>query len=298
MPVIGALKSWGTEVLTSTDLNGNFSTIRTTVNTYCAFVDQPATISAVWTYSAVPVFSAGISLGNTLTVTTGGLAVTGNSSITGTLTVSSTVTASGFSGSGASLTALNASQLTSGTVPDARFPATLPVLNGSNLTNLTAGNLTGSLPAISGAALTGLTAAQIAAGTFPGSAYTVQTLNVTTGVRSQSGAYHTTRRDDRGNVTGSMTVTATNGNVQRFRLTGNITSVTLTGFLAGGAVVLDLVQDGTGGRTITWPSTIDWANGSAPTLTTTADRKDRIALELAGARYIGWVIAQNIPNTD
>ena len=34
------------------------------------------------------------------------------------------------------LTALNASNLTSGTIPDARFPATLPAVSGANLTNL------------------------------------------------------------------------------------------------------------------------------------------------------------------
>ena len=34
------------------------------------------------------------------------------------------------------LTALSASNLTSGTVPDARFPATLPAISGANLTNL------------------------------------------------------------------------------------------------------------------------------------------------------------------
>ncbi len=39
------------------------------------------------------------------------------------------------------LTALSASNLTSGTIPDARFPATLPALNGSNLTNLPASGL-------------------------------------------------------------------------------------------------------------------------------------------------------------
>ena len=54
------------------------------------------------------------------------------------------------------LTNLSASNLTSGTVPDARFPAALPAANGSNLTNLQAANLTGALPAISGAALTNL----------------------------------------------------------------------------------------------------------------------------------------------
>ena len=39
-------------------------------------------------------------------------------------------------GSGANITNLNASQLASGTIPDARFPATLPAVNGSALTDL------------------------------------------------------------------------------------------------------------------------------------------------------------------
>jgi hypothetical protein len=42
---------------------------------------------------------------------------------------------------GVNLTALNATQLTSGTVPDARFPSTLPALNGSALTALNASNI-------------------------------------------------------------------------------------------------------------------------------------------------------------
>ena len=41
-------------------------------------------------------------------------------------------------GSGANLTALNATQLTSGTIPDARFPATLPAVSGANLTGIAA----------------------------------------------------------------------------------------------------------------------------------------------------------------
>jgi len=56
------------------------------------------------------------------------------------------------------LTALSASNLTSGTVPDARFPATLPAVSGANLTNLPAANITGTLPAISGANLTDIDA--------------------------------------------------------------------------------------------------------------------------------------------
>ena len=66
------------------------------------------------------------------------------------------LTAGTFSGSGASLTSLNASNLSSGTVPNGRFPSTLPAVSGANLTNLPAGNLTGALPAIDGSALTGI----------------------------------------------------------------------------------------------------------------------------------------------
>ena len=81
------------------------------------------------------------------------------------------------------LTALSASNLTSGTVPDARFPATLPAASATNLTSIPAGNLTGTvadaristltaskltgaLPAISAASCTNIPAANIT-GTLP-----------------------------------------------------------------------------------------------------------------------------------
>ena len=60
------------------------------------------------------------------------------------------------SGVAVNLTALNATQLTSGTVPDARFPATLPAASGVNLTALNASNLgSGTVPAARFPALTG-----------------------------------------------------------------------------------------------------------------------------------------------
>lgn len=78
-------------------------------------------------------------------------------------------------GNGSQLTNLNASNLASGTVPDARFPAVLPALSGINLTNLNATNLsTGTvpdarfpsiLPAVSGANLTNLNGTNITSGT-------------------------------------------------------------------------------------------------------------------------------------
>ena len=69
-----------------------------------------------------------------LGVTTVGSAVTINS--TGIDAVSGVITAANFVGGGVNLTALNATNLGSGTVPDARFPATLPAASGANLTNL------------------------------------------------------------------------------------------------------------------------------------------------------------------
>ena len=77
---------------------------------------------------------------------------------------------------GSALTALNATQLTSGTVPDARFPATLPAVSGANLTNLDADDLASgtvpdarfpaTLPAANGSALTALNASNVASGTL------------------------------------------------------------------------------------------------------------------------------------
>jgi hypothetical protein len=57
--------------------------------------------------------------------------------------------------SGQNLTNLNASNLSSGTIPDARFPTILPAVSGQNLTNIQASNIVGTLPASSFPALTG-----------------------------------------------------------------------------------------------------------------------------------------------
>ena len=87
------------------------------------------------------------------------------------------LTATNFSGGGASITALNATQLTSGTIPDARFPATLPASSGINLTALNATQLTSgtipdaqfpaTLPTASGINLTALNATNLGSGTVP-----------------------------------------------------------------------------------------------------------------------------------
>ena len=87
------------------------------------------------------------------------------------------LTATNFSGGGAAITALNATELTSGTVPNARFPATLPAASGVNLTALNATQLTSgtvpdarfpaTLPTASGVNLTALNATELTSGTVP-----------------------------------------------------------------------------------------------------------------------------------
>ena len=70
----------------------------------------------------------------------------------------------------------DAGALNKGTLPDARFPATLPAVSGANLTNLDAADLASgtipdarfpaTLPALNGSALTDLNATNIASGTL------------------------------------------------------------------------------------------------------------------------------------
>jgi hypothetical protein len=93
---------------------------------------------------------------------------------TGTLYISGGALGTPSSGNGSNLTNLNASNLASGTVPDARFPATLPAASGVNLTALNASNLgSGTVPT-----------ARLATGTANNTTYlrgdqTWQTISVT-----------------------------------------------------------------------------------------------------------------------
>ena len=71
-----------------------------------------------------------------------------------------TTTGGHFAGSGANITNLAAANLT-GTIADARFPATLPAVSAANLTNVPAANITGTLPALTAANLTNIPAANL-----------------------------------------------------------------------------------------------------------------------------------------
>jgi len=76
-----------------------------------------------------------------------------------------------------------------------------------------------------------------------------------------------------------------NGPWQKLTLYNNCT-FTFSSPTNGAGQLLELVQDATGSRTITWP-TIRWTGGTAPTLTTTGGQIDTLALPWDGTSYLG-----------
>lgn len=91
---------------------------------------------------------------------------------------------------------------------------------------------------------------------------------------------------DNGNSGTSKTIDWTAGNKQKLTLTGNCT-LTFTAPAGPTNLVLRLIQDGTGSRTVTWPAAVHWSGGTTPTLTTTASKVDLITLYYDGTTYFG-----------
>jgi hypothetical protein len=85
----------------------------------------------------------------------------------------------------------------------------------------------------------------------------------------------------------SYTLNWNNGQKQVITLTGNITSLTLTAPSGVGNFLLRIVQDATGTRTITWPSSVRWAGALAPVLSTAANAVDIITFYYNGTNYYG-----------
>ena len=158
--------------------------------------------------------------------------------VTGVATVSGAVIASVFSGSGYSLTNLNASNIGFGTVADAR------------ISTLTASKLTGALPAISGASLTDLTGAS--AGTY-GNSTVVPQIDVDangriTGITNVSisgggGGGSSIVIKDGGSVVGTAGTIDFGSNLSVSPLSSGI--VTVTGAAGGGGGIAGIDTTGT-----------------------------------------------------
>lgn len=89
-----------------------------------------------------------------------------------------------------------------------------------------------------------------------------------------------------GNSGAAFTVNWTLGLSHKLTLTANCT-LSFTAPAGPTWLQIKLIQDGTGSRTVTWPS-MKWAGGAAPTLTTTATTgTDIISIWYDGAAYWG-----------
>ena len=99
--------------------------------------------------------------------------------------------------------------------------------------------------------------------------------------------------NDMGNGSGSRAINLASGNVVRARLTGD-TTFTFAGATASTACSFGLyvVQDGTGSRTVTWPGSVKWSGGSAPTVSTAANATDIFVFETiaGGTNWYGSLV--------
>lgn len=87
-----------------------------------------------------------------------------------------------------------------------------------------------------------------------------------------------------GNVTGATTFNRINGKIITATLTGNITATVTSGPAIGDELILVLTQDGTGGRTATWPGNVKLRQGGF-TLSTAAAAVDSITLRWDGTNW-------------
>lgn len=95
----------------------------------------------------------------------------------------------------------------------------------------------------------------------------------------------------------AYTVDLTNGNVFDLTLTGNCIFTFSNPPASGkaGTITMILTQDGTGSRTASWPASVDWPGGTAPTLTTTATTGVDVLTFLTvdgGTTWFGFVAGQ------
>lgn len=75
---------------------------------------------------------------------------------------------------------------------------------------------------------------------------------------------------------------------------GNVT-IALSNATAAKWFVVRILQDSSGSRTVTWFTTIKWAGGSPPTLTTTANKADSfLFLVTSTGNYDGFIVGQNL----
>lgn len=99
-------------------------------------------------------------------------------------------------------------------------------------------------------------------------------------------------------VSSALTIDISQGPIYNLTLTENINSITFTNLNAVGkvqAAILVITNNGTL-YSITWPPSVEWANGIAPTLTGTNGKKDVLSLFSSdtGTTWNAIISGQNI----
>jgi hypothetical protein len=94
------------------------------------------------------------------------------------------------------------------------------------------------------------------------------------------------------NTGAAYTILLTNGSLQILTLTASCT-FTFPSPVSGQSFMLFLKQDGTGGKTATWPATVKWPSATAPTITSTANRTDKFVFTSDGTSWLGSNAGQN-----
>ena len=84
----------------------------------------------------------------------------------------------------------------------------------------------------------------------------------------------------------AFTVSWNNGVSQTSTLNSATCTFTFSNPIVGNTYYLNVVQDATGGRLVTWPGTVAWFGGSAPTLSTGANKRDLCTFFWTGAAYL------------
>ena len=108
-----------------------------------------------------------------------------------------------------------------------------------------------------------------------------------------NGAIVTTEKSLTDGVT--IAIDWTQGNQQLVTLGGNRT-ITFSGYIPGQTLRFVVCQDATGSRTLTWPAAVLWGGGTAPTLTTTANKCDVTTFLTTSATGTVQVLGSSVLN--
>jgi len=170
------------------------------------------------------------------------------------------------------------------------------IYNATNVTGASQPNITatGTLTSVTSTGL--IKGPTINAGTIGNTGATVTGTTATFTNAAFSARY--TETVVSASISGSYTIDWSAGSIFNLTLTGN-TTFTFTNPPSSGnmqSITVVLLQDGTGSRTVTWPTNVRYSYSQAPVLTTTANYRDVLTFVTydGGSSYLGAYSMANI----